>query len=186
MHWLAAFPPRGKKNILIRHSHGVWLYLGYYCGYIRSGSQFYTKHRCNLLTRHSFAFLGSLIYGSVIFHRYRRNKRKGLNAQNITQNPYYHGPYGENGISNANYTPVQSTYPPSAVGGAASVYGSEGVHSPYVENTAPAPAYVAGELAEPDKNSDVKHMANELSATPEVYELFSPANTHTQGQGNRW
>ena len=132
-----------------------------------------------MLTWRSFAFLGSLIYGSVIFHRHRRNKRRGLNGQNITQNPYYHGPYGENGISNASYTPVHSTYAASAVGNGISEVGTEGAHSPYAENTTPAPAYVVGELAEADRKSEMKHTANELSATPEVYEMFSPPNTHT-------
>ncbi|KAL6721503.1 hypothetical protein ACLMJK_000607 [Lecanora helva] len=114
-----------------------------------------------------FAFLGSLIYGSVIFHRHRRNKRKGFNAQNITQNPYYNGPYSENGHSTVNYQPVQSGYALAAEVGGSHMYEQA------------APAYEVGELPE-----DHSKKANELSAAPEVHEMFTP-DSSTKGSIHR-
>jgi len=132
----------------------------------------------------SFAFLGSLIYGSIIFHRHRRNKRKGVNANNITQNPYYNGPYSENGVTTANYQPLNAPYPLQSEGGS-TAYGDESVmtrmpaaeqytldlqdHKRRVSSVGSGPMGLAGQ----ETNSLAGDRAKELPAVPEVYELAS-------------
>lgn len=132
----------------------------------------------------SFIFLGTLIYGSVIYHRHRRNKRKGLMGNNITQNPYYNGPYSENGITTANYQPLNSPYPFHSDAGS-TAYGDEGAMTavPAPDHYTPdlqdkkrrLPSYGDGpmELFGQERNTLMSDTANELPSVPEVYELAS-------------
>ncbi len=139
----------------------------------------YTNAYC-----HSFVFLGSLIYGSVLYHRHRRNKRKGPKANNITQNPYYNGPYSENGVTTANYQPLESPYPVQSEADS-TLYRDESVMTsmPAAEHYTPdlqdkkrrvsSVGSVPSELAGQGKNSFVGSNTKELPAVPEVYELAS-------------
>lgn len=108
-----------------------------------------------LTVSRSAAFLGTLIYASIIYHRHRRSQRKALNGNNFTQNPYYNAPpYGEdvnynynNGPRTAQYQPLNSPFQTEAgTTTATAVYeSSDGVTSPCVESG--GEARMAPELA---------------------------------------
>ena len=151
------------------------------------------KDSSSIAHSHSFAFLGSLIYSSVIYHRYRRNKRKGLNSNNITQSPYYNGPYNENSLAPTQYQPLDaasththdqpadSPYPYTPGGVGTTVFSSDGIVSPLLKRDADVHGHYVGELPGSDRKSMSKDAAMELSATPEVYELSDTRSTR-----NRW
>lgn len=129
---------------------------------------------------YSFAFLGTLIYGSIIFHRHRRNKRKTTRISNITTNPYYNGPYSENGITTANYQPLNSPYPLQSDAGDNIYAEDSGLatmpaaqhYAPNMQDKKRRGSSVANEPAMLAERNSVDN-ARELPATQEVYELAS-------------
>lgn len=129
---------------------------------------------------YSFAFLGTLIYGSIIFHRRRRSKRKAARNSNITQNPYYNGPYSENGVTTANYQPLNSPYPvQSEAGDTVSTEDSGLATMPAAQHYAPnmqdkkrRGSAINNEPAMLAERNSVDN-AREMPATEEFYELAS-------------
>jgi len=135
--------------------------------------------RTSSLMNYSFAFLGSLIYSNVIFHRHRRNKRHRVTGTAITPNPYYNGPFSETGMGSyqpvdgisTHEQPVNSAYPFTPAGTETLAYSGDGVISPLLKKDGPAQGQYVGELPAVDRKGGAKESAMELSAAPEVYEL---------------
>lgn len=146
---------------------------------------------------YSFVFLGSLIYGSILYHRHRRHKKKALKASKIMQNPYYNGPYSESGMTTANYQPLQSPYPLQS-GADTTPYGDKSVmssmpaaahYTPNVQDKKRRVSSSGGaplELAGHEKSSIVGTNAKELPAVPEVYELASAKSVRRTNNPRAW